>query len=338
MDPETTELKENNEPTPVSDITDSEIKHEVPDSTLRRKNLDSFFGESDHCANKVYQSEVPEICKSEPCMLGVDEAGRGPVLGPMVYGITYIPLSKKQLLVDIGCADSKTLSEDERDGIFDKICDKPEEIGWAVEAISPTFICNSMYRRCKSSLNEVSMNSAIGLIKGAIEAGVNVEEIYVDTVGKSGKYEDKLKSIFPDIKSIIVAKKADSTYPVVSAASICAKVSRDHALRAWRFLEGEPKGDYGTGYPHDTVTKQWLTDNIDPIFGFPQIVRFSWSTAEKILETDAEAVQWENIESASLPKKQKISSFFVALSEDGQPQKKKHDFFVNRCLTNTIKL
>lgn len=58
MDPETTELKENNEPTPVSDITDSEIKHEVPDSTLRRKNLDSFFGESDHCANKVYQSEV----------------------------------------------------------------------------------------------------------------------------------------------------------------------------------------------------------------------------------------------------------------------------------------
>ncbi|CAD6203481.1 GSCOCG00009784001-RA-CDS [Cotesia congregata] len=334
---EITDVKDN-ESAPVSVVNDSASEKKLTDHISNREDLTSYFEESNHSNNKVYRTKIPKICLDEPCMLGVDEAGRGPVLGPMVYGITFTPLSKKQLLVDIGCADSKTLSEEERDGIFDKIIEHPEEIGWAVEAISPTFICNSMYQRCKSSLNEVSMNSAIGLIKGAIEAGVNIEEIYVDTVGKPGKYQDKLKSIFPEIKTLIVAKKADSTYPVVSAASICAKVSRDHALRAWQFREGEPKGDYGTGYPHDTVTKQWLTDNIDPVFGFPQIVRFSWSTAEKILETDAETVEWENIESASVPKKQKISSFFLALSEDGQMQKKKHDFFTNRCITNTIKL
>lgn len=274
--------------------------------------------------------------------MGVDEAGRGPVLGAMVYGIAYAPLSKKKTLVDLGCADSKTLTEEQRDEIFDKICDKSEELGWIVEAISPNIITNCMYRRCKTSLNEVSMNSAIGLIKKALEAGVNVEEVYVDTVGKPEKYEAKLKDIFPEIRKIVVAKKADSTYPIVSAASICAKVARDHALKAWHFLEGPTNGAYGSGYPNDPVTKQWLTDNVDPVFGFPRLVRFSWSTAEKILETKAVEVEWEDIEEEILSRnEQKISSFFTPITPGGSDnsiKRKKHEFFANRFLTNTTLL
>ena len=45
-------------------------------------------------ANFLHLSNVPEICKSKPCVLGIDEAGRGPVLGPMVYGIAYCPVEK----------------------------------------------------------------------------------------------------------------------------------------------------------------------------------------------------------------------------------------------------
>ncbi|EFN73248.1 Ribonuclease H2 subunit A [Camponotus floridanus] len=300
-----------------------------------KEDLNPFFEQSNHSINKVHFSEVPQICRDEPCQLGVDEAGRGPVLGPMVYGISYAPLSRKQLLVDLGCADSKSLTEKKRDEIFDDICKHKDSIGWAIEAISPNVIANSMYRRTKVSLNEVSMVSAIKLIQGAIEAGVNVAEIYVDTVGKPESYQARLKGVFPGVK-IVVAKKADATYPIVSAASICAKVSRDHALRAWRFREGDSIGtEYGSGYPTDPVTKNWLSENVDAVFGFPQLVRFSWSTAEQILESKALAVEWEETEETEMPNEQTILKFF-AKSPTKLPNvhTKKHPFFTERCLSN----
>jgi ribonuclease H2 subunit A len=236
----------------------------------------------------------------------------------------------------MGCADSKTLTEEKRDTIFDKICDNNDKMGWIIDSISPNYIANCMYQRTKTSLNEVSMNSAIGLIRKALEAGVFVTEIYVDTVGKPEKYQAKLVNIFPGIK-ITVAKKADSTYPIVSAASICAKVSRDHALRAWQFIEGENEKEYGSGYPNDPVTKAWLAENVDPVFGFPQLVRFSWSTAEKILQSNAIPVEWEDVEEDET--EIKISSFFTRNPTKSKERiKRKHIFFNNRCLFSATTL
>ncbi|KYM98805.1 Ribonuclease H2 subunit A [Cyphomyrmex costatus] len=299
-----------------------------------KEDLYQFFEHNDQNINKFHFSEVSQICKDKPCQLGVDEAGRGPVLGPMVYGITYAPLSQKQLLVDLGCADSKSLTEKKREEIFNNICKHKDNIGWAIEVISPNVIANNMYRRTKISLNEISMMSAINLIQGAIKAGVNVTEIYVDTVGKPESYQIRLESVFPNVK-ITVAKKADATYPIVSAASIYAKVSRDHAIRAWRFREGEGiKTEYGSGYPTDPVTKNWLSANVDQVFGFPQLVRFSWSTAEQILESKALTIEWEETEKTS--NDQKILKFFVNLpTKSSNIHTKKHRFFTERCLSNT---
>ncbi|CAH2047145.1 unnamed protein product, partial [Iphiclides podalirius] len=274
-------------------------------------------------------------------MLGVDEAGRGPVLGPMVYGVAFCPLSQKSVLQSLGCADSKALTEEKRDDIFTKMLteDKSKDnVGWIAEVISPNYISNSMYRRVKHSLNEVSMNSAISLIKKVIQDGANLAEIYVDTVGPPEKYQAKLAEIFPNIK-ITVAKKADSIYPIVSAASIVAKVTRDHALKVWKFKEGLDMDhtQFGSGYPGDPLTKKFIREQIDNVFGYPLLVRFSWSTAELMLQEKAAPCTFEESEEASPNKKaagtKSISCFFSP--KDEKKSRKRHKFFEERCLTVT---
>lgn len=258
----------------------------------------------------------------------------------MVYGIAFCPLEKADILKTLGCADSKQLTEEKRDVIFNDICTKEyanTNMAWAVEVISPNVISNSMFRRSKHSLNEVSMDSAIGLIKRAMELGANIAEVYVDTVGPPEKYEAKLSKIFPDFK-ITVAKKADSTYPIVSAASICAKVSRDHALKVWTFPEGLTisQDGFGSGYPGDPVTKRFLQENIDQVFGFPRLVRFSWSTAENILLAKAIKMEFEDIDDAPKAKTTKaIKNFFTSDKSHTRPR---HTFFRDRCLETVVDL
>ncbi|CAN7999625.1 unnamed protein product, partial [Ixodes pacificus] len=75
-------------------------------------DLSAFTANNKNSA--VIKSAVPDVAKSNPCMLGVDEAGRGPVLGPMVYGIAYCPVEFEEDLKRLGFADSKTLTEEKR--------------------------------------------------------------------------------------------------------------------------------------------------------------------------------------------------------------------------------
>lgn len=287
----------------------------------------------DNRTNQLLWSPVPDICKNEPCALGVDEAGRGPVLGPMVYGVCYCPVSVQEELRGLGAVDSKSIAEIQRELAFEKLCERTSDVGWAVEIISPNTISNKMLRRSKVSLNEISHNSAIALIQQAIDNGVRLTEVYVDTVGPPEKYQDKLSGIFPGIK-ITVAKKADATYPVVSAASICAKVCRDRAVSNWKFKEEvEITGDaWGSGYPNDPVTKKFLSENLDPVFGFPQIVRFSWSTADKILKEKCAPVEWEDVDDDGVPTGvQTIQSFFTKPAASSG-SKLSHRFFTERNL------
>jgi ribonuclease H2 subunit A len=145
-------------------------------------------------------------------------------------------------------------------------------------------------------LNALSHDTAIGLIRRTLDAGVMLKEVYLDTVGPPEKYEDKLRALFPNIK-VKVSKKADSLYPVVSASSICAKVIRDRCIANWKFLEKidqkyQSNYDYGSGYPGDPKTKDFLRKVFDKMFGFPTFIRFSWSTASTIIDKDGFKCNW----------------------------------------------
>lgn len=80
----------------------------------------------------------------------------------------------------------------------------------------------------------MSHDAAIGLVQGVLALGINLRFLYVDTVGDPERYQAKLADLFPTMR-VVVEKKADSTFPIVSAASICAKVATaatDRSARA----------------------------------------------------------------------------------------------------------
>ncbi|KAJ6262138.1 hypothetical protein Dda_2943 [Drechslerella dactyloides] len=107
------------------------------------------------------------------------------------------------------------------------------------------------------NLNAQAHDATIELIHEVMAKGVNIKEIYVDTVGPPATYQAKLARIFPSCK-VTVSKKADALYPSVSAASIAAKVSRDFALEQYFKLAGlvpdAGEGSVGSGYPSDPKT------------------------------------------------------------------------------------
>ncbi len=167
--------------------------------------------------------------------------------------------------------------------------------GWATKVMSAKDISAGMLKPAGTyNLNAQAMDATIELIKGVFAKGVNVKEIYIDTIGSPATYQKKLERIWPTTQ-ITVAKKADSLYPCVSAASVCAKVTRDAALEVCYKAYTQPSTSrgvkpavaaqgWGSGYPSDARCSTWLKKNIDPVFGWGNACRFSWGTAKDLLE------------------------------------------------------
>ena len=228
-------------------------------------------------------------------VVGIDEAGRGPVLGPMVYACAFWELSlnagdgsREMSQYD----DSKQLAEARREELF-RLMERDERVGFGIRVHHARELSNKqLCGNGKINLNKISHDSCIDLVRAVMDAGggglFEVVEVYVDTVGPPEKYQAILERAFAGkgVEKVVVRSKADSLFKVVSAASIAAKVSRDRILSAWRFDEPcvDASVPRGSGYPSDPTTKAWLQSVFDPIFSFPGITRFSWQTVKTIIE------------------------------------------------------
>jgi ribonuclease H2 subunit A len=289
------------------------------------------------------------------------------------------------------------------------------DVGFVVLPITAPFISTSMLRRVPYSLNAMSHDAAMEMVREVQRRGVTIAHVYVDTVGEPGSYERKLTAAFRNRVKFTVSKKADSLFPVVSAASILAKVARDAVLPRWVFTEpflaarfpppgtdaavsvldeadegdaagggggrdavvvgddsdveegddggggaaaapaakrrrsgGDSDGEgadtaveagrkskpafppfakrlpgwrlhpshAGSGYPGDAITKRWLRDTVEPLFGWPDVMRFSWGTAKELLKEVAVDVDWGDedegtgIGGSGGPGNKRLTSFF----------------------------
>ena len=164
------------------------------------------------------------------------------------------------------------------------------KINYLIRSLSPILLSNDQLGN-RRNLNKISYDTAFDLIESALNLGNNITSVFVDTVGNPEKYQRMLEYHFdkkyPDRKMTFrVESKADANYRCVSAASIVAKYHRDEELESWVYTEKgiSPGHDFGCGYPSDPLTKKWLRDNYDDIFGFPQLVRFSWATSKTLIQ------------------------------------------------------
>ncbi|KAF8638318.1 hypothetical protein AX17_002338 [Amanita inopinata Kibby_2008] len=254
-----------------------------------------------------YTYHSPKPTAPGPYILGVDEAGRGPVLGPLVYGVAYCPAAYAEQLEQLGFADSKTLTPESRASLLQTLSSDPSNIGWSVRVVSPQAISSGMLRRPPVNLNRQSQDATIHLIHQVITSGIQISEVYVDALGNTTTYEAYLSSLFPGINFTVTAK-ADAQFKIVGAASVAAKVTRDACIEGWSFEESETETEatwskeLGSGYPSDPKTQAWLKNNLEPTFGYPKLVRFSWTTVKLILDKHAHPVKWTDEGQESLVK------------------------------------
>jgi ribonuclease HII len=209
---------------------------------------------------------------------GIEEAGRGPVIGPMVMAIAVIDSEQEIHLKEIGVKDSKQVSPKRREILFDQLVEMLHV--YKIEIVPPKDI-DAVLEARNSNLNQLEADISIKLAK-SLEEKVQISRIILDcpstnTLAYQQYICSRLK-INPDC--IISEHKADVNYPIVSAASILAKVTRDREIKK---LQEEYNVDFGSGYTSDKKTIQFLRRWVKKYGKLPDFVRENWATAKNIL-------------------------------------------------------
>ncbi len=207
---------------------------------------------------------------------GVDDAGRGPIIGPMVVAGVLLAADRGRDLLAMGVKDSKLLTPDVRTQLAGKIRVLASKI--SVVEVQPKEIDEVVLHGGK--LRKLNFLEAKLMAQVLVE--LSPEEAYVDASDvNEERYAETIREFLPaglrGIK-LISEHHADRTYPVVSAASIIAKVRRDAAVEALR----EEYGDFGSGYMTDPKTVDFLTGWRRAHAQYPPIVRLSWKTIKDI--------------------------------------------------------
>ncbi len=204
---------------------------------------------------------------------GVDEAGKGAVLGPMV--VAAVGCDHEDLLPDIGIKDSKQLSPQKRTGLYEEITNT---CSIALRVVSAGEI--------DSGRKSMTLNVLLARLHAAVINDLSPHLAYVDACDVIAERHGHMVTNFLGCECRVVAEHhADEFYPLVSAASIIAKVVRDREIEAL----AEKYGDIGSGYPSDQRTVDFLSAAIQHSGKPPVFARASWKTVEKMISERSQA-------------------------------------------------
>ena len=206
---------------------------------------------------------------------GVDEAGRGPVIGPLVVASFSISEDKLNQIESLEVKDSKKLSAKRRKELFSELINLSGNYFFRI--LNPTFLNDEMK---KYTLNEIELHAfkdaIIGLKVPIIRA--ICDSCDVDTNRFSRNLKESLGDEFSSC-DVVASHKAEDKYPIVAAASILAKVKRDELIKK---IEEDAGVSFGSGYPSDPKTIKFLENYYRFHNRFPDFVRTEWKTLANI--------------------------------------------------------
>ncbi len=203
---------------------------------------------------------------------GVDEAGRGCVIGPLVVAGVAVKSENLQLIAGLGVKDSKLLTAKKREELYPEILKLTQN--HHIIKIPPAQIDKVV--RSSRVLHKLNRLEAQTMAK-IIEA-LKPDQAYVDAADVlADRFGYHISECLKCKTKIISQHKADSTFPVVSAASIVAKVERDSEISKLRLKHG----DFGSGYLTDEKTMVFLKRLLDGKGEFPSFIRKSWKPAQR---------------------------------------------------------
>jgi len=207
-------------------------------------------------------------------ILGIDDAGRGPVLGPMILAGVLIEEKENSTLKKWGTKDSKLLTPKTRKKIKERIIN---QFKYHIEQTEPIEIDES------NNLNYLEAIKAAKIINKLTEDSNKPVKVIIDCPSVNIRSWTKdVQKLINNPKNIQLSceHKADLNHPSVSAASIVAKERREDEIYR---LKRKFNINFGSGYPSDPTTKEFITENFNNQ-KYKSLIRFSWKTVKKLFE------------------------------------------------------
>jgi ribonuclease HII len=204
-------------------------------------------------------------------VLGIDEAGRGPVIGPLVIAGAMINEKDEVKLEEMGVKDSKLIPPGKREAMFDRI----QKIvkNFDILIVEPKEIDKTLFSE------DMNLNKLEAVKSADIINKLKPDKVILDCPSTNTKsYEEYVRSLLKNKDIDIVCEhKADLNYLPVGAASILAKVTRDEEIGKI----SKKYGLVGSGYPADEITQRFIKANFEK---HPEIFRKSWKTFQKLVK------------------------------------------------------
>ncbi len=205
---------------------------------------------------------------------GVDEAGRGCAIGPLVVACVVFDDEGLERLGTLGVRDSKLLTPRRREALAEEIMGLAAD--HAYFDIPPRAIDRVVMRGVK--LRRLNYLEAMAMAR--VIRDVEPDLVYVDPADVDAlRYSEQIRRVLPFEPVIVCEHNADANYPAASAASILAKVRRDGIIAGLR----EEYGDFNSGYCHDGKTisflEEWFRDGKECL----PFIRASWQPVRRIM-------------------------------------------------------